>query len=140
MSTAHIHQSISPGPDPRLETSTHAYVCDDDGVHEIHDYRGQQYFLDLDLCSASPVKIVDVHLSFPPGRRRPSSTSHLSYRVILGHEDRVYAEMWQYQPGMFHSEPADGQGLVVKEVEDPGSVSNAVSYSVYLCWTRPNVT
>jgi hypothetical protein len=131
MSSAPVHQSILPDLDPRLETSTQ--------VHENHHYHGYQYFADLVLCSGSPEKILDVHLSFPPGGPHPSSTSHLNYRVMLGHGDEVSAELWCYQPGMFHSRPADGLGLVVKEVEDPGSVSNAVSYSVDLCWARPNV-
>jgi len=133
MSSAPVHPSILPDLDPRLDTSTQAYVFDDNGVHEIQDYRSYQYFANLVLCSGSPEKILDVHLSFPPGGPRPSSTSHMDYRVMLEHEDKVLAELWDYQPGVFHPRPADGQGLVVKEVEDSGSVSNAVSYSVNLC-------
>lgn len=128
MSITPIHQSISPDQDPQPEAG-----------HEINDYHGYQYFGDLVLCSGSPKKILDVHLSFPPGGARPSSTSHLHYHVMLGHGDRVSAELWDYQTGMFHARPADGQGLVVKEVENPGTVSNAVSYSVDLFWKRPNV-
>jgi hypothetical protein len=119
---------ILPDLDPRLEILTQG-----------NDHRGYRYFVDLVLCSESPKKILDVHLSFPPGGPRPSSTSSLNYRVMQGHGDCVTAELWDYQPGMFHSRPADGLGLLVKEVENPDTVSNAVSYSVDLCCARSNV-
>jgi hypothetical protein len=116
------------GLDPRLETHTQ-----DNGHH------GYRYFVDLVLCSESPKKILDVHLSFLPGGRLPSSTSSLNYRVMQRHGDSVIAELWDYQPGMFHSRPASGLGLIVKEVENPDTVSYAVSYSKYLYCPRSNV-